>query len=82
METNKQNHSSEVVPSLIKAITANEVVGFDSSKEHDDVESQLKSTCFTPLNTSVIVSHFLCHSMFVHLSSMAVVGWLLTNVLS
>lgn len=58
MEMNKQNHfsveeeSSEVVPSLIKAITANEVAGFDSSKEHDDLESQLKSVGLNPLSTS------------------------------
>ncbi|KAK6121861.1 hypothetical protein DH2020_044376 [Rehmannia glutinosa] len=58
MENSKQNHSSnedlpEVLPSLIKAITAHEVANFDSvQQQHDDVRSRLKSTGFRPLSTS------------------------------
>ncbi|KAK6117672.1 hypothetical protein DH2020_048589 [Rehmannia glutinosa] len=54
----KQNHSSkedlqEVLPSLIKAITAHEVADFDSvQQQHDNVRSRLKSSGFRPLSTS------------------------------
>ncbi|KAG8381217.1 hypothetical protein BUALT_Bualt06G0099200 [Buddleja alternifolia] len=45
--------SPEVLPSLIKAISANEVAGFDSVKEHNDVKGRLKSTGVHPLSPSV-----------------------------
>ncbi|KAL3834295.1 hypothetical protein ACJIZ3_009031 [Penstemon smallii] len=55
---NKQNHSAnevsfEVLPSLIKAITENEVSGFDSVKEINDVNHRTKSTCLPPLSPKV-----------------------------
>ncbi|KAK4431398.1 S-type anion channel SLAH3 [Sesamum alatum] len=58
MENSKQNHlaeegSSEALPSLIKAITANEVAGFDSVEEHQDFNRRLKSTLVHPLSTSI-----------------------------
>lgn len=62
MESSEQNHSSkddspEVLPSLIKTITAHEVAGFDDSvQEHDDVNGRLKSTDSHPLSSSVFVS--------------------------
>ncbi|KAK4489585.1 hypothetical protein RD792_005397 [Penstemon davidsonii] len=57
MEDNKQNHSanevsSEVLPTLIKAITENEVSGFDSIKEIN-VNNGMKSTCLPPLSPKV-----------------------------
>ncbi|KAL0299617.1 UNVERIFIED_CONTAM: S-type anion channel SLAH3 [Sesamum radiatum] len=58
MENSKQNHlaeegSSEALPSLIKAITANEVAGFDSVEEHHDLNRQFKTTLVHPLSTSI-----------------------------
>ncbi|KAL0400658.1 UNVERIFIED_CONTAM: S-type anion channel SLAH3 [Sesamum latifolium] len=59
MENSKQNHlaeegSSEALPSLIKAITSNEVAGFDSVEEHQDLNNRrLKSTLVHPLSTSI-----------------------------
>ncbi|KAL0304353.1 UNVERIFIED_CONTAM: S-type anion channel SLAH3 [Sesamum radiatum] len=58
MENSRQNHlaeegSSRALPSLIKAITANEVAGFDSVEEHHDLNRRLKSTLVHPLSTSI-----------------------------
>lgn len=62
MESSKQNHlaeegSSKALPSLIKAITANELAGFDSVEEHQDLNRRLKSTLVHPLSTSIFVSY-------------------------
>lgn len=55
MEKSKEN---QVLPSLIKAITANKVAGFDSVDEQDDLNSrQPKLTRFHPLRIDVSVSH-------------------------
>ncbi|KAK6132154.1 hypothetical protein DH2020_034110 [Rehmannia glutinosa] len=58
MENSKQKHlaneeSPKAVPSLIKAIAANEVAGFDSVKQDNGFNSQLKSTANRPLRTSI-----------------------------
>lgn len=51
MEDCKQHHlakndSPEVLPSLIKVITAHEVAGFDAVKQPDDVNDRFKSNGF------------------------------------
>ncbi|KAK6155621.1 hypothetical protein DH2020_009869 [Rehmannia glutinosa] len=59
MENSKEKHlaneeeSPKAVPSLIKAIAANEVAGFDSVKQDNGFNSQLKSTANRPLRTSI-----------------------------
>ncbi|KAL3834289.1 hypothetical protein ACJIZ3_009025 [Penstemon smallii] len=59
MEDRKQDYHSEKedtldeLPSLIKAINENEVFGFDSDKEHNDVNGRPKSTGLPPLSPKV-----------------------------
>ncbi|KAL0382402.1 UNVERIFIED_CONTAM: S-type anion channel SLAH3 [Sesamum calycinum] len=58
MESSKENSSPredspEELPSLIRAITAHEVAGFDSLKDHDDLKDRLQSTGFHPPSASV-----------------------------
>ncbi|CAI9775046.1 unnamed protein product [Fraxinus pennsylvanica] len=58
MENSKQNHvsaedSPEVLPSLIKAIASNEVAGFDSVKELDDVNDRFKSNGHRPSSLAI-----------------------------
>ncbi|KAK6131798.1 hypothetical protein DH2020_034456 [Rehmannia glutinosa] len=48
-----EEESPKAVPSLIKAIAANEVAGFDSVKQDNGFNSQLKSTSNRPLRTSI-----------------------------
>lgn len=47
--------SPEVLPSLIKAIASNEVAGFDSIKELDDLNDRFKSNGH-PSSSSAIVN--------------------------
>ncbi|CAA2988473.1 S-type anion channel SLAH2-like [Olea europaea subsp. europaea] len=57
MEYDKHNHlareSSEVLPSPIKVITAQEVPGFDAVKQHDDVNDRFKSNGLHLSNSSI-----------------------------
>lgn len=56
MENSKENNWGKEgsIPSLIKAISANEVVGFDTLKEHKDLKCEVRSC--QPLSISVLVS--------------------------
>ncbi|KAK4489592.1 hypothetical protein RD792_005404 [Penstemon davidsonii] len=70
MEDSKQDYHSEKedgdeLPSLIKAINENELFGFDSDKEHNDVNGRLKSTGLPPLSPKVFVSKKFCRLIYV-----------------
>ncbi|KAL2550555.1 S-type anion channel SLAH3 [Forsythia ovata] len=59
MENCKQKHlakedSSEVLPALIKVITAHELAGFDAVKQHDYVNDEFNSNGLHPSDLSIM----------------------------